>query len=74
MFFKNMGLLNTGIIALLVTGEDEKIKISTRNIPFVKYINSKRVGCRELLYNNNLIITEAALKELENHYKEVTKK
>jgi len=72
--FKNMGLLNTGIIALLVTGEDEKIKISTRNIPFVKYINSKRVGCRELLYNNNLIITEAALKELENHYKEVTKK
>ncbi|NBU98434.1 MAG: 50S ribosomal protein L4, partial [Spirochaetia bacterium] len=71
--FKNMGLNNTGFIAILVTGEDEKLKISTRNIPHVKYINAKRVGCRELLFNNNLVITESALQELVSHYKEVLK-
>ena len=71
--FKNMGLNNTGYIAILVTGEDEKLKISTRNIPYNKYINAKRVGCRELLFNNNLVITESALQELVSHYKEVLK-
>jgi large subunit ribosomal protein L4 len=71
--FKNMGLNNTGYIAILVTGEDEKLKISTRNIPYIKYINAKRVGCRELLFNNNLVITESALQELVSHYKEVLK-
>jgi len=72
--FKNMGLNNTGYIAVLVTGEDEKLKVSTRNIPYIKYINAKRVGCRELLFNNNLVITESALQELVSHYKEVIKK
>ena len=72
--FKNMGLNNTGYIAVLVTGEDEKLKVSTRNIPYIKYINAKRVGCRELLFNNNLVITESALQELISHYKEVIKK
>jgi large subunit ribosomal protein L4 len=72
--FKNMGLINSGFIAILVSGEDDKIKISTRNIPYIKYINAKRVGCRELLFNNNLVITESALAELVSHYKEVIKK
>jgi large subunit ribosomal protein L4 len=72
--FKNMGLINTGFIAILVSGEDDKIKVSTRNIPYIKYINAKRVGCRELLFNNNLVITESALADLVSHYKEVIKK
>lgn len=72
--FKNMGLVNTGFIGILVSGEDDKIKISTRNIPYIKYINVKRVGCRELLFNNNLVITESALADLVSHYKEVIKK
>lgn len=70
---KNMGLLNIGNVAFMVSGEDEKVKGSMRNIEFLKYINSKRVGCRELLYNNNLVITETALKELVEHYKGVVK-
>jgi large subunit ribosomal protein L4 len=69
-----MGIQETGKISILVSGEDDKFKISTRNIPYVNYINAKRVGCRELLFNNNLLITESALKELEAHYKEVLKK
>ncbi|MDX1960306.1 MAG: 50S ribosomal protein L4 [Leptospiraceae bacterium] len=70
---KNMGLTTAGNMSLLVSGEDKVVKFSTRNIPFLKYINSKRIGCRELLYNNNLVITEAALAEITEHYKEVVK-
>lgn len=70
---KNMGMNETGNVALLVTGEDDKLKVSTRNLPHLKYINSKRIGCRELLYNNNIVITESALKDLEERYKGVCK-
>jgi len=70
---KNMGMNDTGHVALLVTGEDMKLKISTRNLPHLKYINSKRIGCRELLYNNNIVITESALRDLEEQYKGVCK-
>lgn len=70
---KNMGLTETGNLSILVTGEDKKVKFSTRNIPFLKYINAKRIVCRDLLYNNNVVITEAALKEIETQYKEVVK-
>ena len=70
---KNMGLTDKGNIALMVSGEDEKVKGSMRNIPFLKYINVKRVGCRELLYNNSLLITQTALNELVEHYKGVVK-
>jgi large subunit ribosomal protein L4 len=70
---KNMGFLESGNIGFMVAGEDQKIKVSMRNIPFLKYINSKRIGCRELLYNNQLVITESALKELIEHYQGVVK-
>ncbi|HMV80762.1 MAG TPA: 50S ribosomal protein L4 [Leptospiraceae bacterium] len=69
--FKNMGLDKTGNIGLVVAGESKEVKSSVRNIPTVKYINSKRVVCRELLYNNSIVITESALNELVEQYKGV---
>ncbi|WP_000647274.1 50S ribosomal protein L4 [Leptospira interrogans] len=66
--FKNMNLKNTGVIGLLVQGENDFLKKSVRNIPTVKYINSKRISCRDILYNRNLVITEAALKEMLVQY------
>jgi len=72
--FKNMGMVKSGNLSIVVTGEDEKLKISMRNIPFVKYINAKRIVCRDLLYNNNLVITENALSEIVEQYKGVVKK
>lgn len=69
--FKKMNIHNTGYIGLVVTGEDKFLKVSIRNLPDVKYVNSKRMACRDLLYNNNLVITESALKEIESQYKGV---
>jgi large subunit ribosomal protein L4 len=69
-----MGMVKSGNLSIVVTGEDEKLKISMRNIPFVKYINAKRIVCRDLLYNNNLVITENALSEIVEQYKGVVKK
>lgn len=71
--FKNMGMHESGNLAILVNDESEFLKMSVRNIPFVKYINAKRIVCRDLLYNNNLVITESALKSVVEQYKGVVK-
>ncbi|MCB1178388.1 MAG: 50S ribosomal protein L4 [Leptospiraceae bacterium] len=71
--FKSMGLTDTGNLAIIVTGESKEVKNSVRNIPYVKYINAKRIVCRELLYNNNVIITEGALNEIVSQYSGVVK-
>lgn len=65
---KNMNLLNSGNVSWLVTGENQFLKRSMRNIPFLKYINAKRIVCRDLLYNNNLVIFESAIQEMRSHY------
>ncbi|TGK22300.1 50S ribosomal protein L4 [Leptospira fluminis] len=68
--FNNIGLKNTGVIGFLVGGENDFLKKSVRNIPTVKYINSKRISIRDILYNRNLVITEGALGEILKHYGE----
>jgi large subunit ribosomal protein L4 len=70
--FKTMGVTN-GNFSLVVSGEDKFLKASTRNIPTLKYVNAKRIVCRDILYNNNLVITESALKEIVNQYKDASK-
>ncbi|MBK8395813.1 MAG: 50S ribosomal protein L4 [Leptospiraceae bacterium] len=70
--FKTMGVTN-GNFSLVVSGEDKFLKASARNIPTLKYVNAKRIVCRDILYNNNLIITESALKEIVNQYKDASK-
>ncbi len=68
LVFQKMELVKKGNLGFLVAGENLHLKRSTRNIPFLKCVNSKRVVCRDILYNNNLIITESALKDLISHY------
>lgn len=70
--FKTMGVTN-GNFSVVVSGEDKFLKASTRNIPTLKYVNAKRIVCRDILYNKNLIITESALKEIVNQYKDASK-
>jgi large subunit ribosomal protein L4 len=70
--FKSMGVTDSKF-AFVVSGEDKILKTSSRNIPTLKFINSKRIVCKDLLYNNNVIITEAALQELVNQYKDSAK-
>ncbi|MCP5501974.1 MAG: 50S ribosomal protein L4 [Leptospiraceae bacterium] len=71
--FKNLEVVNAGAFALVISGESKHLKVSSRNIPTLKYINSKRIACRDLLYNNNIIITEGALNEIIEQYKGVNK-
>ncbi|MCB1191001.1 MAG: 50S ribosomal protein L4 [Leptospiraceae bacterium] len=70
--FKNMQITDS-VIGFVVSGEDKIIKKSVKNIPNVKYINSKRIACRDILYNRNLVITESALSEIVAQYKGVNK-
>ncbi|PJZ86236.1 50S ribosomal protein L4 [Leptospira harrisiae] len=65
---KNMDIAEKGNVGLVVAGENQFLKRSTRNIENLKYVNSKRVVCRDILYNNNLVISESALKELQAQY------
>jgi large subunit ribosomal protein L4 len=70
--FKNMGVTN-GNFGFVVSGDDKVLKASSKNIPTLKFINSKRMVCKDLLYNNALIITESALNDLVNQYKDYAK-
>ncbi|NCS94325.1 MAG: 50S ribosomal protein L4, partial [Leptospira sp.] len=65
---KNMEVSDKGNVGIVVTGENQFLKRSTRNIPFLKYVNSKRIVCRDILYNNNLIISESAIQEMLQQY------
>jgi large subunit ribosomal protein L4 len=71
--FKNMSAVDNGPLTFVVNGKNVFLQASVRNIPIVKLLNSKRLVCRDLLYNSNLIITEGALEEITNQYKEVNK-
>ncbi|WCL51081.1 50S ribosomal protein L4 [Leptospira sp. GIMC2001] len=65
---KNMEISDKGNVGFVVTGENQFLKRSTRNIPFLKYVNAKRVVCRDILYNNSLVISESALNDMLAQY------
>lgn len=65
---KNMEISDKGNVGLVVAGENQFLKKSTSNIPFLKYVNSKRIVCRDILYNNSLVISESALNEMIDQY------
>jgi len=54
---------------LLITDNDSaEIKRSIRNIPWFKYNNVKRISSRDIFYTNDLIITESAVRLLNEKY------
>ncbi len=53
---------------LLTESEDMNIKRSIRNIPWFVYNNVKRLSGRDIFYSKELVITESALKYLEEKY------
>ena len=65
---KNMESYNKGNVAFLSAGENKHLTKSLSNIPFVKHVNSKRINCRDIYYNQQLIISESALAEMVEHY------
>jgi large subunit ribosomal protein L4 len=55
--------------AVLITDNDTpEIKRSIRNIPWFKYNNMKRISGRDIFYSKELLITESAVKFLNEKY------
>lgn len=53
-------------MTLIILGEmDENFLLSCRNIPFVTIIRVENINIYDLLNNDNLILTQSALKKLE---------
>ncbi|MBF0456174.1 MAG: 50S ribosomal protein L4 [Magnetococcales bacterium] len=63
---KILGDLGVGKSAIIVLDEmDEKIALSSRNIPGIKVCLVEGVNAYDLLAHENLIVTESALKKIE---------
>ena len=63
-----MEVSKSGKVGFITSGENQMLKRSVRNIPYIKHVNSKRITCKDIWYNQNLVISESALKELEVNY------
>ena len=53
---------------LITDGEDKLTKRAIRNIPWFVYNNAKRMSSRDIFYSKTIIITESAVKYLNNRY------
>ncbi|MBS0616698.1 MAG: 50S ribosomal protein L4 [Spirochaetes bacterium] len=55
-------------IAVIMASTEVKDAKSLRNIPWVKPINSARLAATSLFYNEGLIVSKAALAEIDKKY------
>ncbi|MBN2077609.1 MAG: 50S ribosomal protein L4 [Spirochaetes bacterium] len=55
---------------LITDAEDSLLKRSIRNIPWLGYNNVNRISGRDIFYSRDLIITESAVKFLNERYAE----
>ena len=55
-------------IAVIMASSETKDAKSLRNIPWVKPLNSSRIAATSLFYNEGLVISKAALQELDKKF------
>jgi large subunit ribosomal protein L4 len=55
---------------LISDSDDLMLRRSIRNIPWLVYNNVNRISSRDIFYSKNVIITESALKRLNERYSE----
>ncbi len=53
---------------LLTDSDDSLLKRAIRNIPWFVYNNTKRISGRDIFYSRNVIVTESAVKYLNEKY------
>jgi len=63
--------VNKGV--LITESEDSLLKRSIKNISWFTYNNVKRISGRDLFYSKELVITESAIKYLNERYSKVGK-
>ncbi|MBN2039529.1 MAG: 50S ribosomal protein L4 [Spirochaetes bacterium] len=55
---------------LLTDNESIQLKRAIRNIPWFKYLNTKRLSGRDIFYSKSILITESAVQYLNSKYAE----
>ncbi len=55
---------------IISDSDDLMLRRSLRNIPWLAYNNVNRISSRDIFYSKNVIITESALKQLNERYSE----
>lgn len=63
---KQLGL--EGKTLIVDSLDNENLLLSTRNVQRAKVVNSFALNIYDLLYHEKLIISEAAVKELDNYW------
>lgn len=71
--FKNMGVLPGNTVCFLADTEDLMIKKSLSNLAAVQFVNVRRMTAPEMYYAGSLVISEAAMKYLEENYAKAAK-
>lgn len=66
--FKKMKMVPHGTVALVVSGENDGLQKSVRNIPFIRYINAGRLTTPELYFSDHVLFTQSALDQVVKHY------
>ena len=68
MMVQALAQLNVKSAVLVIAGADEKIQRSGRNLPNLKVVKVEGLNVYDLLHHEHLILTEAALKSLEEKF------
>jgi len=55
---------------LIASDDDPQLKRSIRNIPWLVYNNVNRISGRDIFYSKELILTESAVKQLNERFAE----
>ncbi len=66
--FKNMNLVPGNTVGFIVNSDDQIVKKSVSNIPHVQLVHAGRITAPEIYYAGHLVISESALKRLEENY------
>ncbi len=69
---KEMAKIGTSLLVmkgiLISNNEDTMLKRAIKNIPWFVYNNMKRISGRDLFYSRDIIITESAVKFINENY------
>mmetsp|Transcript_22319 Transcript_22319/g.10706 ORF Transcript_22319/g.10706 Transcript_22319/m.10706 type:complete len:208 (+) Transcript_22319:1053-1676(+) len=64
-FVKILDGLNRKNVLLVTCEEDEKLELSSRNVPKVKVIRAERLNVYDILKYDNLILLKASIEDIE---------
>ena len=62
------GLTGQERTVLILTDDDEMAKRAGRNIPWLSYLSYNRLRAHDLLYGRKVVVTETAVKALNEFY------